>query len=49
MKAIVRALYRLARLLNDVEKLASLRPDRIGRRAFNKLWGRSVVRKLWWR
>ena len=42
-------LYRLARLLGDVNVVARGRPDRIAKRAVNKLSGRGVVRRMWWR
>ena len=49
MRALVRWLYRLARLGRDVEVLASGDPARIGRRLVNKMLGRHVVRRVWWR
>jgi hypothetical protein len=45
----VRWLYRLARLGRDAEVLASGDPARIGRRLVNKMLGRHVVRRVWWR
>jgi len=42
-------LYTTARLLGDVSALASGSPKRIARRAVNKLIGRKVIRRLWWR
>ena len=49
MRALVRWLYRLARLGRDVEVLASGDPARIGRRLVNKMLGRHLVRRVWWR
>ncbi|MCL6553880.1 MAG: hypothetical protein K6W08_12280 [Firmicutes bacterium] len=49
MRALVRWLYRLARLGRDVEVLASGDPAKIGRRLANKMLGRHVVRRVWWR
>jgi hypothetical protein len=40
-------LYKLARMANDVEKLASGYPKRIARRAKNKYVSRKLVRKVW--
>jgi hypothetical protein len=45
----VRWLYRLARLGRDVEVLASGDPVKIGGRLVNKMLGRHVVRRVWWR
>ena len=45
-------LYRIARLLGwvqMVEDVAKGRPDQAGQRLFNKLWGRKVVRRMWWK
>lgn len=44
-----RLLYRWAALLGDVEAVASGKPKRMGRRLVNKLVGRKLVRRLWWR
>lgn len=40
-------LYSMARLANDVEKLTSGDPARIGRRVGNKVMGRYLVRRVW--
>jgi hypothetical protein len=40
-------LYAYARLLGDVQALASGNPNRIARRLANKWLGRNVVRRLW--
>ncbi len=44
-----RSLYRWARLLGDLQAITSGNPKRIGKRVVNKLVGRKVVRRLWWR
>lgn len=44
-----RNLYRSARVLGDVEALASGNPKRIERRAKNKLVGRALGRAGLWR
>ena len=51
MRGLVRLLYQLARLVNDLTTLASGNPRRIARRAGNKLLGRTLIRRLWlpWR
>ncbi len=49
MNSLVRALYRLSRLLRDLEVLVSGSPSRIARRAANKAIGRYLVRRLWLR
>lgn len=43
------ALYRWARLLGDVQAVTSGKPSKVGRRLVNKLVGRKVVRRLWWK
>ncbi len=40
-------LYKLARIANDIEKLASGQPKKIARRAKNKYLGRKLVRRIW--
>lgn len=42
-----RKLYRWARILGDVEALASGNPKRIAKRAINKGIGRKLIRRLW--
>lgn len=49
MREIVRWLYRLARLANDFSAIISGSPRRVARRVVNKIIGRRVVRRLWWR
>lgn len=44
-----RSLYRVARILGDVDAVASGKPKRMGKRLANKVIGRKVVRRLWWR
>lgn len=39
-------LYKLARMANDIEKLSSGDPKRVGKRVKNKVIGRKIVRKL---
>ncbi len=40
------ALYRTARLLGDVNAVAK---GKLAQRVTNKLVGRTLVRRLWWR
>lgn len=40
-------LYRLARTVNDIEKLTSGDPKRMMRRTKNKYLGRKLIRKVW--
>lgn len=42
-------LYQLARLLGDVNAVASGDPKRIGKRFANKIIGRKVVSRMWFR
>ena len=46
---IVSSLYRIARIANDVSKLSSGNPKRIGKRIVNKAIGRSVGKLLYLR
>lgn len=39
-------LYRLARISRDAEVIASGNPEKMARRAKNKILGRSLVRRL---
>jgi len=47
MRATRRWLYRMARLLGDLNALVSGSPGRMVRRASNKWLGRKVIRRLW--
>ncbi len=51
--SITSFLYRLARLSADMRaverSVESGSPTPIIRRAANKLWGRNVISKLWWK
>ena len=49
IRKVRRSLYRGARLLGDLSALTSGKPSRIAKRVFNKLVGRKVVSRLWWR
>jgi len=44
---LVSFLYKLARLANDVSKVASGDPKKITRRIKNKIIGRKLIRKIW--
>lgn len=45
-KKLSSILYNLARKMNDVETIASLNPQKIVRRAKNKILGRLLIGKL---
>jgi len=47
--SFVSFLYKLARTTNDIDKIASGNPKKITKRAANKLIGRKLVKKLWFR
>lgn len=49
MRSLVRFLYSLTRLLNDFSVIVSGNPGRMARRVVNKIIGRRIVRRLWWR
>ncbi len=49
LRKIRRFAYRLASLLGDVQAVTSGNPKRVGKRLVNKLVGRKVARRLWWR
>jgi hypothetical protein len=49
MSTLRRNTYRFARLLGDAEALASGKPDRVLRRAKNKLLGRALGSGGFWR
>ncbi|MDP8927286.1 MAG: hypothetical protein M3O70_01585 [Actinomycetota bacterium] len=44
-----RGLYRWARILGDISAIGSGDSRRMGKRLFNKVLGRQVVRRAWWR
>ena len=48
-RGLVSNLYRAARIANDVSTLASGNPQRIARRAKNKIIGRAAARAGLWR
>ncbi len=48
-RPLVSNLYRTARLANDVSAIASGNPHRIARRAKNKIVGRALARRGFWR
>ena len=48
-RSFVSNMYRAARLANDVSVLASGDPNRIARRAKNKIIGRAMARAGLWR
>jgi hypothetical protein len=48
-RGLVSNLYRTARLANDVSVLTSGNPHRIARRARNKIVGRALARRGFWR
>jgi len=47
MGKLVSDLYKMARLVNDISKVASGDPKKIIRRIKNKLIGRKLIRKIW--
>jgi len=47
MGKTVSFLYKLARLVNDIEKFTSGDPKKIVRRVKNKYMGRKIAKKLW--
>ena len=46
MGKLVSGLYKLARMANDVSKVASGDPKKIIRRVKNKIIGRKLIRKI---
>jgi hypothetical protein len=44
-----RSLYRVARILGDVQAAKSGSPKKVAKRAANKVIGRKVVRRVWFR
>jgi hypothetical protein len=49
MSGFVALLYRLARLANDISKLASGDPKKIVKRGGNKVLGRKLHRRFWFK
>lgn len=49
MNKLVSGLFRLARVANDINKIKSGDPKKIIRRLKNKLIGRKIIRKIWWK
>ena len=47
MGRLVSGLFKLARVVNDIPKVASGNPKKIIRRVKNKIIGRKVIRKIW--
>ena len=47
MNKLVSSLYKLARVANDVSKVASGNPKKIARRVKNKIIGRKIIKKIW--
>ncbi len=49
MAGIISALFKIARIADDVRALSSGNPKRIGKRYANKLIGRKIVRRIYLR
>jgi len=47
MGKLVSSLFKLARVVNDLSKVASGDPKKIIRRIKNKVIGRKLIRKIW--
>jgi len=47
MNKLVSSLFKLARIANDISKVASGDPKKIARRIKNKIIGRKLIRKIW--
>jgi len=47
MNKLVSSLFKLARVANDISKVASGDPKKIARRIKNKIIGRKLIRKIW--
>jgi hypothetical protein len=48
-RGLVSQLYRTARMVNDISAIASGNPNRIARRAKNRIVGRALARAGLWR
>jgi len=44
---LVSSLFKLARIANDISKVASGDPKKITRRIKNKVIGRKLIKKIW--
>ena len=47
MGKLVSGLYKLARIANDISKVASGDPKKVARRVKNKIIGRKIIKKVW--
>ena len=47
MGKLVSSLFKLARIANDVSKVASGDPKKIIRKVKNKIIGRKLIKKIW--
>jgi len=47
MGRLVSNIYRIARVVNDISKVASGDPKKIIRRVKNKFIGRKLIKKIW--
>jgi len=47
MGKLVSGLYKLARIANDISKVASGDPKKVARRVKNKIIGRKLIKKIW--
>jgi len=47
MSKLVSSLFKLARVANDVSKVASGDPKKIARCIKNKIIGRKIIKKIW--
>ncbi len=44
-----RASYRAGSILGDITAIASRKPSKVLKRAANKILGRKLIRRAWWR
>ncbi|MBA7528498.1 hypothetical protein ES705_20685 [subsurface metagenome] len=47
MNKLVSFLYKLARTANDIQKVSTGDPKKIGRRIKNKVIGKKLIRRIW--